>query len=66
MLARVSKPGDVAVAPTLGDKPLLRSLLALLTPFVALVLQWLVWGLIQSHVWFLFYPTIFISSWIGG
>jgi hypothetical protein len=27
---------DVAVAPTLGDRPLLRSLLALLTPFVAL------------------------------
>jgi PAS domain S-box-containing protein len=57
---------DVAATPTLGHTTLLRSLLALLTPFVALVLQWLVWGLIQPHVWFLFYPTIFVSSWIGG
>jgi PAS domain-containing protein len=63
---RSEQAKEVVVATTLGNKTLLRPLLALLTPFVALVLQWLLWGLIQPHVWFLFYPTIFVSSWIGG
>ena len=44
----------------------LRSWLALLPPLVALAVQLLLWSLIQPYVWFLFYPAVFISSWIGG
>jgi PAS domain S-box-containing protein len=44
----------------------LRSILALAVPFVALGLQTLFWPIIQPYVWFLFYPAVFISSWIGG
>ncbi|HNJ83108.1 MAG TPA: EAL domain-containing protein [Piscinibacter sp.] len=35
-------------------------------PLVALAVQLLLWSLIQPYVWFLFYPAVFISSWIGG
>jgi len=44
----------------------LRSWLALLPPLVALAVQLLLWSLIQPYVWFLFYPAVFVSSWIGG
>ena len=44
----------------------LRSWLALLPPLAALAVQLLLWSLIQPYVWFLFYPAVFISSWIGG
>lgn len=43
-----------------------RTLLALLPPLGSLALQWVLWGLIRPYVWFLFYPAVFISSWIGG
>jgi PAS domain S-box-containing protein len=43
-----------------------RSVLALLPPLVALVVQHTLWTLIQPYVWFLFYPAVFVSSWIGG
>lgn len=43
-----------------------RSLLALLPPLLSLGIQWLLWGLIQPYVWFLAYPAVFVSSWIGG
>jgi PAS domain S-box-containing protein len=62
----VDDPRGATVAVSLGEKRLLRSLLALLAPSVALALHWLVWGLSQQNVWSLFYPTIFISSWLGG
>ena len=39
---------------------------ALIPPLVAFVLQWALWELIEPLVWFLFYPAVFISSWIGG
>lgn len=41
-------------------------LLAMLAPLVAFILQWIFWGFIQPYAWFLFYPAVFISSWIGG
>ena len=31
-----------------------------------MAVQLLLWSLIQPYVWFLFYPAVFISSWIGG
>ena len=40
--------------------------LALLPPFVALGLQLALWSLISPLVWFLFFPAVFLSSWIGG
>jgi len=40
--------------------------LALLPPFVALAIQLALWPIISPFVWFLFFPAIFISSWIGG
>lgn len=39
---------------------------ALLPPVVALILQSLFWPWLQPFVWFLFYPAVFFSSWIGG
>jgi PAS domain S-box-containing protein len=44
----------------------LRYLLALLPPSVALLLRWLLSDFVEPHVWFLFYPTLFMSFWIGG
>jgi PAS domain S-box-containing protein len=43
-----------------------RLVIALLLPFVALGLQWLLWPVIQPFAWFLFFPTVFFSAWIGG
>jgi len=59
------RSGATTVA-TAGEHRLSSSLLALLTPFVALVLERLLWGLIQPHVWTLFYPALFVSAWLGG
>lgn len=44
----------------------LRPLLAMLPPVVAFILQWMFWSAIQPYAWFLFFPAVFISSWIGG
>ena len=41
-------------------------LLALAPPLAALSLQSLFWPYIQPFVWFLFYPAVFFSSWLGG
>jgi PAS domain S-box-containing protein len=43
-----------------------RTLLALLPPIVALFLQWMLWPIVQPSIWFLLYPAIFFSSWLGG
>lgn len=39
---------------------------ALLLPFVAGTLQHLLWPVIRPFAWILFYPAVFLSSWIGG
>lgn len=41
-------------------------LLSLLPPVVALILQSLFWSWIQPLLWFLFYPAVFFSAWLGG
>ena len=41
-------------------------LLAMLPPLGAFALQWLFWDYINPFVWFLFYPAVFLSSWLGG
>lgn len=44
-----------------------RLFIALLLPFLACGLQWLLWeGYIKPYVWFLFFPAAFFSAWLGG
>lgn len=44
-----------------------RLFLALLLPFLAAGLQWLLWEeWIKPYVWFLFFPAAFFSAWLGG
>jgi serine phosphatase RsbU (regulator of sigma subunit)/anti-sigma regulatory factor (Ser/Thr protein kinase)/PAS domain-containing protein len=44
----------------------LRTLLALLVPFLTIALQHFLWPLVQPFAWFLSYPAIFFSSWLAG
>jgi PAS domain S-box-containing protein len=40
---------------------------ALLLPFIACGLQWLLWDpWIKPFVWFLFFPVTFFAAWLGG
>ena len=50
----------------LNEKKGLRLALALLLPFAVCWLQWQFWSSIKPFVWFLFFPTVFFSSRIGG
>ncbi|HEU0265821.1 MAG TPA: PAS domain S-box protein [Geobacterales bacterium] len=50
--------------PTLPAPP--RLIMAALIPLLAFWLQWLFWNDIQPYAWFLFYPAVFFSAWIGG
>lgn len=43
-----------------------RKALALSIPLLAFFLQWYFWETIQPYVWFLFFPAVFFSSWLGG
>ena len=40
--------------------------LAILLPFFTLAVQTLFWEAVRPYAWFLFYPTVFFSGWIGG
>ncbi|MBI4791855.1 MAG: response regulator [Deltaproteobacteria bacterium] len=44
----------------------LRLLLAALLPLAAFILQSIFWAAIRPFAWFLFFPAVFFSSWIGG
>lgn len=44
----------------------IRLVLAVLLPFLALALQWLLWPWIAPFVWFLFFPAVFFSARLGG
>ena len=43
-----------------------RVAVALLLPLIALGLQHAVWPVVRPFAWFLFYPAVFASSWLGG
>lgn len=44
-----------------------RILLAILLPFIACAVQWVLWDAwIKPYVWFLFFPAAFFSAWLGG
>ena len=53
-------------ALTVSKRSPVRALLATLPPFVSLILQSVLWPLIQPFAWILFYPAVFASAWIGG
>lgn len=40
--------------------------LAVLLPFFAFFIQWMYGDVVQPFAWFLFYPAVFISAWLGG
>ena len=41
-------------------------LTAFALPLVTLALQWMLWEYIRPYAWFLFYPAVFVSSWLCG
>ncbi len=44
-----------------------RPLLAILLPFIACAVQWVLWeAWIKPYAWFLFFPAAFFSAWLGG
>ena len=49
-----------------ADCPLGGIVVAMLAPFAALGVQWLLWDYFQPYVWFLFFPAAFFSAWAGG
>lgn len=68
MALQVVPPEEETVAPAevaLRAGPY-RLLLALAVPLFAFALQWTFWQTFAPYVWFLFYPAVFVSSWIGG
>ena len=44
----------------------MRRGIALVLPVVVAVVQSLLWDAIQPFAWFLFYPVIFVSTWLDG
>lgn len=45
---------------------IVRLILAIHLPVLALALQWLLWPWIDPFVWFLFFPAVFFSARLGG
>lgn len=43
-----------------------RMVVALLMPLAACGVQWVFWGQFKPLIWFLFYPAVFMSAWVGG
>jgi len=46
--------------------PASRLIIAALIPLGTFVLQDFFWSAITPYVWFLFYPAVFFSAWVGG
>ncbi len=63
-LDRGRHSGDIMTA--VAKNRAWRLIVPMFPPFVALAFQLLLWSLIDPYVWFLFYPAVFISSWMGG
>ncbi|MCC6554289.1 MAG: PAS domain S-box protein [Polyangiaceae bacterium] len=62
----MTEPLYDAAAATPAEKRSLRSIAAILPPLMALILMQALRSFFQPVVWFLFYPAVFLSSWIGG
>jgi PAS domain S-box-containing protein len=48
------------------DQHVIRSSIALLTPFLALAIALISWRFLYPYAWFLFYPAVFVSALLGG
>lgn len=52
--------------PSFVTTPVARAAIALGLPFVVTGIQWLFWDAIRPFAWFLYFPTVFVSAWIGS
>lgn len=43
-----------------------RVVAAALPVIAAFLTQWAFWSILQPFAWFLFFPAVFIASWVGG
>jgi PAS domain S-box-containing protein len=50
----------------LVEHPIKRAMLALTPVFLTLILQLIIWPVIQPYAWFLVTPAVFFSAWVGG
>jgi PAS domain S-box-containing protein len=66
MLTKQQQVAWRAIWSTFFPMGLWRSFFALLAPFVAFAFNALLWPWFGSGAWSLFYPAIFLSSWLGG
>ena len=60
------RPMHQGICHLINVSPTLRQLIALLIPFIACSIQLIFWESIYPYAWLLFYPAVFLSSWIGG
>ncbi|MDE3187902.1 MAG: SpoIIE family protein phosphatase [Acidobacteriota bacterium] len=63
---RSQSPSDSSPSLSFLRKRGVRVIIALLLPFVFAAIQNALWQVIHPFAWFLFYPVVFLSSWIGG
>ena len=59
-------PAHCTADARLESTRLIRPIAAMLPVVVAFVLQWTFWPDVFPSAWFIFYPVVFFSSWIGG
>src|SRR5690348_17593633 len=57
---------DSPVRTSWVTRPVVRTIVALALPFATGFIQHTFRELIGEHLWFLFYPTVLASIWIGG
>ena len=48
------------------DQNMQRQMLAMLPLLIAFLLVWASWDYLQPYVWLLFFPAVFLATWIGG
>ncbi len=56
----------VEARPGLPSRRAALTALALVPPLVAVAIQMAVWPFLRPFAWFLFYPAVFLSAWVGG
>jgi PAS domain S-box-containing protein len=47
-------------------KQTVRNILAILLPFFSLTIQFALWEFLNPYIWILFFPTVYISAWLGN
>ncbi len=62
----VHAPSESSASLCFLRKRGVRVVLALLMPFLFAALQHFLWEFVRPFSWFLFYPVVFLSGWLGG